>query len=146
QARSTREAKKSIWQQEQTRYREIEDEIKKCKIFAPQDGMVVYFVPEQARFGGGAQQAIIAQGEPVREGQKLMQIPNLRAMLVNTKVHEALVSRVRAGQPGVIRVDAFPDKVLRGHVDTVATVSSQQDFMSADVKVYTTKVMIDDVV
>ena len=53
--------------------------------------MVVYYVPEQARFGGGSQQSIVAQGEPVREGQKLMQIPDLKHMLVNTKVHEALV-------------------------------------------------------
>jgi multidrug resistance efflux pump len=143
QARSDREATKSVYVQQLARCKEIEDEIKKCKIYAPQDGMVVYFVPEQARGGGGSQQAIIAQGEPVREGQKLMQIPDLRAMLVNTKVHEALVSRVASGQPARVRVDSFPDLVLSGHVDTVATVSSQQDFFSADVKVYTTKVRID---
>jgi multidrug resistance efflux pump len=143
QARSVREAKKSIYLQELSRFKEIEDEIRKCKIYAPQDGMVVYYVPEQARGGGGAQQAIVAQGEPVREGQKLMQIPDLRAMLVNTKVHEALVSRVSSGKPARVRVDSFPDLVLPGHVEVVATVSSQQDFFSADVKVYTTKVMID---
>ncbi len=146
QARSVREAKKSIYLQELTRFKEIEDEIRKCKIRAPQDGMVVYYVPEQARFGGGAQQGIVAQGEPVREGQKLMQIPNLRMMLVNTKVHEALVSRVVSGQPARVRVDSFPDRVLKGHVESVATISSQQDWMSADVKVYATKVMIDEAI
>ncbi|OAI44926.1 hypothetical protein AYO44_13415 [Planctomycetaceae bacterium SCGC AG-212-F19] len=144
QARSIREAKKSVYNQELTKYKEIEDEIKKCKIFAPQDGMVVYFVPEQARGGGGAQQGIIAQGEPVREGQKLMQIPDLRKMLVNTKIHEALVSRVHQGQPAMIRVDSFPDRLLHGQVEMVATISSQQDFWAPDVKVYTTKVMIAD--
>jgi multidrug efflux pump subunit AcrA (membrane-fusion protein) len=146
QARSIREAKKSVYAQELTKYKEIEEEIKKCKIFAPQDGMVVYYIPDQARFGGGSQQSIVAQGEPVREGQKLMQIPNLRRMLVNTKVHEALVSRVTSGQAARVRIDSFPDRILRGHVDSVATVSSQQDWLSADVKVYTTKVFIDDVV
>jgi len=40
--------------------------------------MVVYFVPEQARGGVGGQQAIVAQGESVREGQKLMRIPTSR--------------------------------------------------------------------
>ncbi|MBY0527691.1 MAG: efflux RND transporter periplasmic adaptor subunit [Gemmataceae bacterium] len=144
QARIDREAKKSIYEQEASRYKEIQDEIKKCRIFAPQAGMVVYFVPEQARGGGGSQQAIIAQGEPVREGQKLMQIPNLQKMLVNTKVHEALVSRVTSGQPAMIRVDSYPDRSFQGHVETVATISAQQDFMSADVKVYVTKVMIDE--
>jgi multidrug resistance efflux pump len=143
QAETDRAAKKSIWEQEVARYRDIEEEIKKCKIYAPQDGMVVYFVPEQARGGGGSQQSIVAQGEPVREGQKLMQIPDLHRMLVNTKVHEALVSRVHAGQAAQIRIESFPDRVLRGRVESVATVAAQQDFFAADVKVYTTKVAID---
>src|SRR5262249_2762727 len=108
QAKATREAKKSVFQQELTRFKEIVEEIKKCKIYAPQDGMVVYYIPEQARWGGGSQQSIVAQGEPVREGQKLMRIPDLKHMLVNTKVHEAMVSRVRRGQPALVRVYAFP--------------------------------------
>jgi multidrug resistance efflux pump len=144
QARTERDTKKSLWEQEKTRYDEIAAEIKKCKIAAPQDGIVVYYVPEQARYGGGSQQSIVAQGEPVREGQKLMQIPDLKHMLVNTKVHEAMVSRVHKGQPAVIRADSFPDRPLRGQVDSVATISSQQDFMSADVKVYATKIAIED--
>jgi HlyD family secretion protein len=144
QARSVRAARRSIDEQERARSQEIQDEIKKCKIYAPQDGMVVYYVPQQALFGSGAQQGIVAQGEPVREGQKLMQIPNLHAMLVNIKVHEALVARVKAGQPALIRVDSFPAHVLRGHVDQVAPVAAQQDFMSADVKVYATRVLIDE--
>jgi multidrug efflux pump subunit AcrA (membrane-fusion protein) len=57
--------------------------------------MVVYYVSDQSRWGSGSQQSIVAQGEPVREGQKLMRIPDLNKMLVNTRVHEALVSRVR---------------------------------------------------
>jgi multidrug resistance efflux pump len=146
QARTDRETKKSLYLESLAQYQEIESEIKKCKIYAPQDGMVVYYVPEQARYGGGSQQSIVAQGEPVREGQKLLQIPDLKHMLVNTKVHEALVSRVRAGQPATIRVDSFPDQQMHGKVETVATISSQQDWLSADVKVYATKVSIEEFV
>jgi multidrug resistance efflux pump len=143
QAKIDRAAKKSIWEQETAHYKDFVEEIKKCKIYAPQDGMVVYYVPEQARWGGGSQQSIVAQGEPVREGQKLMQIPDLRYMLVNTKVHEALVSRVHTGQPALVKVESFGDRLLHGKVESVATVAAQQDFLSADVKVYTTKVVID---
>jgi multidrug resistance efflux pump len=142
--RTDRDTKRSIWEQEKTHYQEILDEIKKCKIYAPQDGMVVYFIPEQARWGGGAQQSIVAQGEPVREGQKLMQIPDLRHMLVNTKVHEAMVSRVKRGQRVLVRIDADADHTYHAHIDSVATISAQQDFMAADVKVYTTKVAIEE--
>jgi HlyD family secretion protein len=144
--RTDRESKTSVYNQELSHYHDIEEEIRKCKIYSPQDGMVVYYIPEQARFGGGSQQSIVAQGEPVREDQKLMQIPDLHYMLVNTKVHEAMVGKVRQGQPAAVRIDAFPDKVFTGHVDSIATISSQQDFWAPDVKVYTTKVAIDGVV
>jgi multidrug resistance efflux pump len=143
QARTDRDAKKSIYDQESTKYKEIEDEIKKCKLYAPQEGLVVYYVAEQTRWGVG-RQAVVAQGEMVTENQKLMQIPDLKHMFVNTKVHEALVSRVRRGQPALVRVDAMAGRKLKGHVDSVANTASQQDFFAADVKVYATKVAIDE--
>ena len=90
--------KKSIFNKEELHFKEIEDQIKKCYLLAPQDGLVVYYVSEQARFGSGSQQATIAQGEPVREGQKLMRIPNLSHMMVNTRVHEAMRNRIRGDQ------------------------------------------------
>ena len=143
-AKSDFSAKKNIHTQENDRYHDIEAEIKKCIINAPQDGLVVYYVSEQSRFGSGSQQGIVAQGEPVREGQKLMRIPDLKRMLVNAKVHEAMVSRVHEGLTGTVRIDAFPDKLLQAHVKTVATVASQQDWMSSDVKLYQTMVAIDE--
>ena len=100
--------KRSIYQQEEAHYRETEEEIKKCILLAPQDGMVVYYVSDQNRWGSGSQQSIVAQGEPVREGQRLMRIPDLNKMLVNTRVHEALVSRV---QGEITRPTGFGDTV-----------------------------------
>src|SRR5581483_11189612 len=158
QAQTDTEAKKSVYKMEKDRYQDYQEEVRKCKCYAPQDGLVVYYVSEQSRFGSGAQQGIVAQGEPVREGQKLMRIPNLNKMLVNTKVHEAQVSRLRGedrdasgkllypGMPAHVRLDPYPDRVLRGHAKSVATVASQQDFFSADVKVYQTMVAIDEVI
>jgi multidrug efflux pump subunit AcrA (membrane-fusion protein) len=155
-ARSDMLSKKSIYEQELSRCKELEEEIKKCKLYAPQDGLVVYYVSDQSRFGVGSQQGIVAQGEPVREGQKLMRIPDLHKMLVNTKIHEALISHIKGevrddsgslvyeGMPAQVRVDSYPDRLLKGHVKSVATVASQQDWFSADVKVYQTMVSIDE--
>lgn len=145
QTRTDQTSKQSVHQQEEKRYHEIEDEIKKCRIFSPQEGMVVYVIPDQARFGSGSQQSGIMEGEPVREGQKLMRIPNLQKMRVAVRIHEAMVSRVREGQPVQVRIDAYPGRVLHGHVSKVATVASQQDWLSADVKVYQSQVTIDGV-
>jgi HlyD family secretion protein len=191
------QTKHSIYQKEQTRFNEIEEEIRKCTILAPQDGLVVYYMSDQNRFGSGSQQGIIAQGEPVREGQKLMRIPDLKHMLVNTRINEAMISKIRGdvvertgfstcveaalamnpnplanlsglctfseikaefsdkhrqeeqrilsdGQYAEIRVDAYPDQILHGHVKQVALVASQQDWMSSDVKVYQSMISIDE--
>lgn len=88
------ETKTSLFHQEGARLHEIEDQIGECLVYSPQSGLVVYYMPESNRFRSGSQ-SMIAQGEPVREGQKLMQIPDLNRMQVNTSVHEAMVSRMR---------------------------------------------------
>lgn len=191
-------AKKSVYDQELDRLRDQERDEKFYRITAPQSGMIVYYMPEQARFGVGAQTGTVAQGEPVREGQKLIRIPNLGKMLVNARVHEAMVSKVKGeevkatgfseaarvglalgrqdplgmlasqaafdefheeykdklrdldqavifpGHRAKIRIDAFPGRAYEGHVKTVATVNSQADFLSSDVKVYQTMVSIED--
>jgi HlyD family secretion protein len=155
QAEATKLSKDSVYQQEMSRKKEIVAEIDKCLVVAPQDGLVVYYVPEQVRGGGGSQQSIVAQGEPVREGQKMMQIPDLTNMLVNVSVHEAMVAYLHneedpedksTWQKAKIRVDAYASRVLHGHVKLVNTVASQQDFLASDVKVYKTLVSIDEAV
>ncbi len=77
---------------------ELAQQRAECKVLAPDniepDSMVVYFKQESNRFGG-TNQGMIEQGAQVKEGQKMLRIPNLRRMQVNTKVHEAMVARIR---------------------------------------------------
>ena len=94
--------------QEQLKLDELLEDLRNCRIVAPSDGMVVYYIPEQSRFGGGTQQATIAVGEPVREGQKLMRIPDLRRMLVRVKIHESLIPRLQAD---VMRRTGFSERL-----------------------------------
>ncbi len=102
QADSIRKTNRSVHQRELDRLHEIEQQIKECKIRAPQDGMVVYFKSESSRSSSGQQ--LIAIGEQVREGQKLMRIPDLRRMQVNTRVHEAQIGRVRGDDRQATRI------------------------------------------
>ncbi len=99
QAEIERKTKRSIHSQEEEKLKEIDDQIKECRIYASQGGLVVYFKNESSRFSSN-QQGLIEQGAQVKEGQKLLRIPNLDKMQVNTKVHEAMVSRIK----GDIRV------------------------------------------
>jgi HlyD family secretion protein len=187
----------ALYEKQLAKLQDIEEEIDNCFIRAPRDGMVVYYVEERARFGASSA-GVIAQGEQVKEGQKLLSVPNLKNLVVNARVHESMVSRViadaehstgfseainasllfspntlssmsayvtfdvalqssfnntyahlqkkqdRRGLDAVVRVNAFPDRPLRGHVKSVAPVASQTDFFSSDVKVYQTYIAIDD--
>jgi HlyD family secretion protein len=138
-----RDTKQAIFDLEEQRLADIKDQIKQCVVRAPQDGLVVYYVPEQVRGGGGSVQSIVAQGEPVRESQKMLQIPDLNNMLVNLRVPEAFLANLHKGATATVKVDTYPTQPLKGHVSFVDTVASQQDWFAADVRVYKTYVAID---
>jgi HlyD family secretion protein len=117
QAESAKRTTYSVYQQELDKLRDIEDQIRECKLYAPQDGMVVYFKGESSsRYGSSSSsQGLIAVGESVKEGQKLMRIPDLKRMQVNTKVHEAMVSRIRGDdRQGTGYMDAVRAGLLAG--------------------------------
>ncbi len=185
-----------ILQQELDKFHEIQLQLAACKVVAPQAGMVVYYKdPSSSSRYGSSSQGLIAVGEQVKEGQKLLRIPDLAHMQTTAKIHEALVSRVKGddrrptemaktlnfgfltnphafsrlfsqsdyywnslrdsvrdkeytiasqGQPAIVRVDSFPDRVYKGRVKTVALVSSSADFFSSDVKLYPTIISIDE--
>lgn len=88
--------------QQDERLADIRKQRAECKIVAPEvpeNSMVVYFKQDSGRFNS-SQQGLIEQGAQVKEGQKMLRIPNLRRMQVNTKVHEAMVARIK----GEVRV------------------------------------------
>src|SRR5262249_34945066 len=88
QSAADRLATLRVFQNRTRQVREIEHDIEQCTITAAHDGLVVYAISSQAR--SGFQSSLIAVGEPVREGQRLMYLPNLAKMQVVVGVHEAL--------------------------------------------------------
>jgi RND family efflux transporter MFP subunit len=134
------EAKKSAADAELDRLRELEKQATAYTITAPRDGMVVYHV---APANPGEQTRLVAQGEPVRQGQKLLWISDLKRMAVSTRVDESIVHRIRAGQVAKIRVDAFPGKTLIGKVSEVAKVPDEAHFTRTRAKVYNVQIAID---
>jgi len=102
-----------------------------CKIVAPDtiepDSMVVYYKSESAsRFSSSSSTGLIEQGAQVKEGQKMLRIPNLHRMQVNTKVHEAMVARIR----GDVRVPTHFVESVQGlmmlNTDAFTRVVSQK--------------------
>jgi multidrug efflux pump subunit AcrA (membrane-fusion protein) len=143
-ALATKESTLAVFRQQEELYKDLQEQIAQCKIAAQYAGIVVYAVPEQTRTGSGSTQSIIAQGEPVQYGQKMMSIPDLSHMLVNLRVHEAFINHMKDGLPATVRVDAASGRTLKAHVKSVANVAAPQDWMSPDVKVYQSYVEIED--
>ncbi len=140
QAQDTLLAQKATYETELSTLKNLEYQLSKCKLYAPCDGMVVY-ANERSRW---RQEVQIEEGASVREGQKIIRIPDLSSMQVNVKVHEAKVSYVRPGQPAIVRVESRPDVALRGRVKSVATMADAQSWFSTGVQVFTVLVALDD--
>lgn len=142
QAEAEKRARATAKAVEVERQKGTEEELKQCVLVAPMDGVVMYIVPEGGRFGRGA--GLVAAGESVREGQKLMRVVGLKQFALATRVPESQVAALRVGQPAEVRVDAFPDTLLRGKVTGVSSVASAPAFLATDVKLYPVTIAIED--
>jgi multidrug efflux pump subunit AcrA (membrane-fusion protein) len=95
--------------------------------------MVVYFKNESSRYRS-SDSGLIEQGAQVKEGQKMLRIPNLKQMQVNTKVHEAMVARIR----GDVRVaTGVVEKYRAGLLTTLdpfARLVTQNDNFMTEVR------------
>lgn len=121
---------------EEERLERYRTQLAKCKIYAPQDGMVAYATPQSSR------DAEIAEGVPVRPRQHILSIPNLKKMQVETAVHESVLDRIQPGLKVDIKVDAFPDRRYEGTVKSVAVLPETSYY--SDSKTYKTVITIDE--
>ncbi len=134
-------AKEATYSLEKSKEEKLRKQIVKCKLFAPNDGLVVY-ANDQNQMRGG-QGSMIAEGEAVRERQKIFSLPDISKMRVNTKVHESMIDRVARDLPAKVKFDALPTLPLVGKVETVQPLPDQGGWFNSDVKMYTTLVSID---
>jgi HlyD family secretion protein len=138
QAKAATDAADEAFKKEEERLKRYRDQVAKCKIYAPADGMVAY-----ATESGNWRREEIREGANVRPRQRLISLPNLKKMQVKTAVHESVLDLIAPGLPTTVRVDAFPDRSYDGTVRSVAVLPDQDNWMSSDTKVYRTVVSID---
>jgi len=112
------------------------------KIYAPQDGLVVY-----AGSGGGhwSNESMIEEGAVVRNRQEIIKLPDVSAMKVQVKIHETYINQVALGQPAFVVLDSMPDQRFCGNVSKVAPLpDSQSRWGNPDLKVYATEILVTD--
>jgi RND family efflux transporter MFP subunit len=135
QTRSDEDDKKSALEKEKWRESRRRAEVRSCKFFAPRDGVVVYANPVHP---------VIFLGATVRQGQVIVKIPDLREIVVNTKVHEISVDRVKRRQRARVKVDGLATQTLTGVVEQVNPLPDPRFAFEADVKRSTTLIKIDN--
>src|SRR5262249_36153716 len=64
----------------------------------------------------------VQEGDPVMPGMPFMRIVDPNSMIVNAYVNQVDVEHMRVGAKARIKIDAFPDLDLPGHVYSVAAM------------------------
>jgi multidrug efflux pump subunit AcrA (membrane-fusion protein) len=139
QARARLEAAEAAVKAEKARLADVQQDLGNCVLTAPHDGTVLYHEPAAQR--RGAAQSVVAVGESVREGQKLMYIPKPGAMQVRIKVDESLVGKLEIGQRALVIIPAV-QQTLAGKVQHIAPIASTQDWLTSGVRVYPTVIVL----
>jgi hypothetical protein len=120
--------------------KELDDQIAKCTMVAPEDGIVKY---AHVTDGRGDQEFIVEEGTVVRERQVVITLPSADSMRVNLSVNESLVQYVQPGLAAVISPVGFGDRVLHGTVERVNQYAEPTGWRQANVKEYKALVSID---
>ncbi|HBT77537.1 MAG TPA: hypothetical protein DEB39_11595 [Planctomycetaceae bacterium] len=102
------------WILDVDRLEHLERQLLKCKIHAPQDGQVIYYLP---RWGG--EEDMIKEGKKVYERQIILRLPDPSQMQIKGLVNEANIRLVKVGQKAVVRLEAFANQEFTGDVRTV---------------------------
>ncbi len=127
-------ARERTFEVEKDKHERLLAQIAVCKIYAPQDGQVIY---ANSRDGRSSETILIETGATVRERQPLVTLPDLNEMKVNARIHESRISMIRPGMTVKVKVDAFVDEDFHGVIDAVASVpSSTGNSFMRDIKEY----------
>lgn len=119
----------------------LEEQLAKTRIFAPQAGLVIY----ASSVGGRRNSTQIVEGAMVRQRHELIKLPDVSQMKVQVKIHESRMNQVNQGQRAYVVVDAMPDRRFAGYVSKVSVLpDSQSRWLNPDLKVYSTDIVIED--
>jgi len=135
------ESEKKSDQLELEKLEEINEQIEKCTIMAPEDGQVVY-ASDRNRWGSS--EFVVEPGASVRERQVIIRLPDPNKMQVKASINESRISLVQVGMPVAIAFDAVRDKTLHGEVTKVNQYAEPESWRSGNIKEYAASISIFD--
>jgi len=141
-AESNLQAAQSTLEAKLERLEKHNQQLVNCTVIAPASGMVVY----GTTLGGDRRdrEESLRVGSNVHRNQLLVVLPNTDLMLADVKVNEALSGHVEAGQPAMIRMDAFPDVTLDGAVNSVGVLAESGGWRDPNRRDYSVKILLNN--
>jgi HlyD family secretion protein len=126
-------------EREEERVKSLKLEVERCHIYAPHDGTVAY----ERDYRSGLPE--YREGSRVYRMQRIMSLPNLAQMQVNTTIHEGSLDQVVTGMPVTVRVEAYPNETYTGTVHEISPIPSslRVGYFTTRVKTFKTTVLID---
>lgn len=140
QAEADLESRKRTLEVHNQRMESLREQLKLTKIFAPQDGLVVY--PGSSSYRSDQ---LIEEGVAVRERQELIKLPDTSTMLVDVKVHETFINNITPGLLAYVTIDSLPESRFLASVRRVAPLpDAASRYYNPNLKVYSTEVVIEE--
>ena len=142
QAEADFTARESEHARQKSKLEKMIDQIAKCKMKAPVDGMVVYATTASGDRRGNQQP--LAEGQDIRERQELIYLPTATAMKAEIKVQESSLRKVAIGMPARVTVDAIPGSAFQGTVAKIGLLpDAQSQWLNPDLTVYATEINLE---
>lgn len=132
-------SEKAAFELEEDRLNKMKQQLEKCTIVAPDEGMVVY-ANEQSGRRSSSPVSAVEEGAIMRERQSIIKLPDLSRMQVKTTVHESKVDQLQHGMRARIRVQG---NEYQGVVTSLSNQPEPSDWFSGSVKEYAAIVSID---
>jgi len=145
QAQATLNAKKAEYERQKDKLEKILTQISKTKIYAPEDGLVIYATSARNTGGWrGSRDEPLDVGKEVSEREELIYLPTGNAVDAEIMVHEAYLKKLSLGMPTVITVDALPGRRFYGTIRQIAPLPDARSmWMNPDLKLYPAKISIE---
>lgn len=119
--------------------REAERELKHTEMIAPAPGMVV--LREEYRSGQKRKPRI---GDILVKNQPLIDLPDLRAMIVKTRVREVDLFKVEIGKKSSIEIDAYPQLSFQGTVKSIGVLALADIGRASEEKYFEVRIALDE--
>jgi HlyD family secretion protein len=104
---------------QQDQLKERKQDLENMTLKAPCPGIVVYGDPHEPWY-----RERVKVGQQIYGGYTLLTIPDLRVMQVKLQIHEADISKLKAGMKATVTADSYPGMKLEGEISKIATVAN----------------------